>query len=211
MTGHRSGRRQAAASSDARAGRAGALRPRRTAAVLAAGACVALCAAGALAARDTGDALLRLVEVLALLLAACAATAVAALALVLRRRLLELRHLPDLGRPYVVHHEDALVTGLLRDGHGDVVLEVVSGGHQTVVLDEDGIPDRVASGGASSTRWRLPGSAHADVEDLLRLDALLTEQVPVRLVCEGVVALTGPELRAWRLEAANGVVVGARA
>ncbi len=147
----------------------------------------------------------------ALILLALGVAALGSLALVVRRRLKQLTHLPDLGRPYVTHHEDGIVTGLLHDAAGNLVLEVAAGARQTVVMDEQGAPDHVTSAGATTSRWRLPGSAGAGAEDLGRFEALRREHVPVRLVSEGVVALTGPMMTSWRLEADNGLVVQSQA
>lgn len=168
----------------------------------------ALLTAPLLGAAQVGvDALLRLAGLSALVLVGLGSAALGALALVVRRRLQELRHLPDLGRPFVTTHEDGRLVALGRTPSGDVVLEVTSGSRQTVVLDEQGAPDHVSAGGPTTSSWPVTGSAAADAEQLLPLDALLHEQVPVRVVSEGVVTLTGPATTAWRLEAANGLVV----
>lgn len=157
------------------------------------------------------DTVLRLAGVLALLLIAGGAVAVGSLAVVLNRRLRELRHLPDLGRTYVTNHEDGLVTGLLRDGSGYVVLQVTSAARQTIVLDEDGAPDHVTSGGAAISQWRIPESLDTEPEVLQRIEALFVDKVPVRLVSEGIVALSGPAVSGWRLEADNGLILTSRA
>ncbi len=80
-----------------------------------------------------------------------------------------------------------------------------------MVLDESGTPDHLTAGGASVVQLPIPGSAAAGPEVLLPLEALLVGQVPVRLVSKGVVALTGPVLNNWRLEAEDGLVVSGRA
>src|SRR5689334_3143573 len=154
---------------------------------------------------------LQVAGAIALLIVAAGAAAVGALAMVLRRRLAELKHLPDLGRGFVTNHEGGLVTGLLRDGGGNVVLEVTSDARQTIVLDEDGAPDHMSAGGSAVLQLPIPGSSAAEPEVLHRLESLFTHQVPVRLVSEGVVALSGPVLSKWRLEAEDGLVVTSRA
>jgi hypothetical protein len=153
---------------------------------------------------------LQVAGAVALLVIALGAAAVGGLALVLRRRLAELKYLPDLGRPYLTDHEDGRVTGLLRDGTGNLVLEVTSGARQTVVLDENGSPEHIEAGGASVVQLPLPGSADAEPEVLRQLEALREDKVPVRLVSRGVVALAGPVQTTWRLEAASGLVVTSR-
>jgi hypothetical protein len=153
------------------------------------------------------DTLIQLAGAVALLVIAAGAAAVGALALVLRRRLAELKHLPDLGRPFVTNHEAGLVTGLVRDVGGNVVLEVTSEARQTIVMDEDGAPEHISAGGSGVVQLPIPGSSVAEPEVLHRLEALLTQKVPVRLVSEGVVALSGPVLRKWRLEAKDGLVL----
>lgn len=157
------------------------------------------------------DTVLRVAGAVALLVIALAAAAVGGLALMLRRRLAELKHLPDLGRAFVTQHEGGRVTDLLRDALGNVVLEVTSDARQTVVLDENGAPEHVSAGGAGIVRLPIPGSSGADPEVLNRLEALLSRRVPVSLVSEGRVALTGPQLATWRLEAEDGLVVTSRA
>jgi hypothetical protein len=154
---------------------------------------------------------LQVAGAIALLIVAAGAAAVGALALVLRRRLAELKHLPDLGRPFVTNHEGGLVTGLLRDGGGNVVLEVTSDARQTIVLDEDGAPDHMSAGGSAVLQLPIPGSSAAEPEVMHRLESLFTHKVPVRLISEGVVALSGPVLSKWRLEAEDGLVVTSRA
>jgi hypothetical protein len=157
------------------------------------------------------DTVLRVAGAVALLIIALGAAAVGALALMLRRRLAELRHLPDLGRAYVTNHEDGLVTGMLRDGAGNVVLEVTSEAQQTIMMDENGAPDHMTAGGAAIVQLPIPGSADAEPEVLHRLEDLFTQKVPVRLESRGMVGLTGPMLNAWRLEAEDGLVVSSRA
>jgi hypothetical protein len=147
----------------------------------------------------------------ALLIIAVAAAAVGALALMLRRRLAELKHLPDLGRRYVTDHEEGRVTNVFTDGAGNLVLEVSTEARQTVVMDENGAPDHVSSDGAAIVQLPIPGSAGVEPEILHRLEALHTDNVPVRLSSEGLVALTGPVLITWRLEAEDGLVVTSRA
>lgn len=156
------------------------------------------------------DALLRLAGLSALVLVGIGAAAVAALALVLRRRLAELRHLPDLGRAFVTTHEEGRLVSVRRGPTGDVVLEVSSGSRQTVVLDDDGAPDHVSAGGATTSFWVVSGSADADADRVLPLSELIRDGVPVRVVSEGVVTLTGPLTTAWRLEAANGLLLASR-
>jgi len=157
------------------------------------------------------DAVLRVAGVVALLVIALGVAAIGALALVLRRRLAELRHLPDLGRPFVTSHEDGVVTGLLRDAAGNLVLEVASDARQTVVLDESGAPDHVSAAGATVVQLPIPGSSDPEPEALFHLEMLVSQRVPVRLVSEGVIALTGPVLVKWRLEAEDGLVVTGQA
>lgn len=156
------------------------------------------------------DTVLRVAGAVALLVIAVAAAAVGSLALVVRRRLAELKHLPDLGRPFVTNHEDGLVTGLLRDGGGNVVLEVTSEARQTIVMDENGAPEHMSSGGTAVVQLPIPGSAGVEPDVLQRLELLFTKKVPVRLVSEGVVALSGPVPNKWRLEAEDGLVVTSR-
>jgi hypothetical protein len=153
---------------------------------------------------------LQVAGAVALLVIALGAAAVGALALMLRRRLAELRHLPDLGRPYVTNHEDGMVTALSRDGVGNVVLEVTSEARQTIVLDENGSPEHMTAGGTTVLQLPIPGSSDAGPEVVQRLEALFSQQVPVRLESRGVVALTGPVLSTWRLEAEDGLVVTSR-
>ena len=157
------------------------------------------------------DTVLRVAGVVALLVIALGVAAIGALALVLRRRLAELRHLPDLGRPFVTSHEDGVVTGLLRDAAGNLVLEVASDARQTVVLDESGAPDHVSAAGATVVQLPIPGSSDPEPEALFHLEMLVSQRVPVRLVSEGVIALTGPVLVKWRLEAEDGLVVTGQA
>jgi hypothetical protein len=156
------------------------------------------------------DTAVQVAGAVALLLIAFGAAAVGGLALVLRRRLAELRHLPDLGRSYVTNHEDGRVTAISRDGAGNVVLEVSSQARQTIVMDDDGAPEHMDAGGAAIVQLPIPGSAGAEPEVVERLEALFTSKVPVRLVSEGMVALTGPVLKTWRLEAEDGLVVTSR-
>jgi hypothetical protein len=157
------------------------------------------------------DTVLRVAGAVSLLIIALGAASVGALALMLRRRLAELRHLPDLGRMYVTNHEDGLVTGLLRDGVGNVVLEVTSEAQQTIMMDENGAPEHMTAGGATMVHLPIPGSADAGPEVLHRLEDLFIQQVPVRLESRGMVGLTGPMLDSWRLEAEDGLVVSGRA
>jgi len=157
------------------------------------------------------DTVLRVAGAIALLIIALGAAAVGALALMLRRRLAELRHLPDLGRAYVTNHEDGLVTGMLRDGAGNVVLEVTSEAQQTIMMDENGAPEHMTAGGATIVQLPIPGTADAGPEVLHRLEDLFTQKVPVRLESRGMVGLTGPMLNTWRLEAEDGLVVTSRA
>src|SRR4051794_1048904 len=75
-----------------------------------------LVVAAALGIAQAGlDTVLQVAGILALLVIAAGAAAVGSLAFVLRRRLAELKHLPDLGCAFVTNHEDGLVTALLRD------------------------------------------------------------------------------------------------
>jgi hypothetical protein len=157
------------------------------------------------------DTALRIAGAVALLVIALGVAAVGALAMMLRRRLAELRHLPDLGRPYVTNHEGGLVTALSRDSAGNVVLEVTSKERQTIVLDDNGAPEHMTADGATIVQLPVPGSSDAAPEVLDRLEVLFTQNVPVRLESRGVVALTGPVLNSWRLEAADGLVVTSRA
>jgi hypothetical protein len=157
------------------------------------------------------DTVLQVAGAVALLIIAVGAAAVGSLALMLRRRLAELRHLPDLGRPYVTNHEGGRVTNLLRDRSGNVVLEVASDARQTIVMDENGAPEHMTAGGAAIVQLPIPGSAAAEPEVLSRLQSLCAEQVPVRLISEGLVSLTGPVLSTWRLETEDGLVVTSRA
>jgi hypothetical protein len=157
------------------------------------------------------DGVLRVAGAVALLVIAGGAAAVGALALVLRRRLAELRHLPDLGRPFVTNHEDGLVTSVLRDSAGNLVLEVASEARQTIVMDEGGAPDHMSAAGATIVQLPVPGSSNSEPEVLHVLENLVSQRVPVRLISEGVIALTGPVLVKWRLEAEDGVVVTGRA
>ena len=156
------------------------------------------------------DMVLRVAGAIALLVIALGAAAVGALALTVRRRLAELQHLPDLGRPFVTNHEDGLVTGLSRDGGGNLVLEVTSEVQQTIVLDEQGAPEHMSAGGAAILQLPIPGSAAVAPDVLDRIEALFAQKVPVRLVSEGVVTLTGPVPNKWRLEAEDGLVVSSR-
>lgn len=153
---------------------------------------------------------LQVAGAIALLIIALGTAAVGALALMLRRRLAELRHLPDLGRPYVTNHEDGMVTALSRDDAGNVVLEVTSEARQTIVLDENGSPEHMTAGGTTVLQLPIPGTSDAGPEVVQRLEALFSQKVPVRLESRGVVALTGPVLNTWRLEAEDGLVVTSR-
>lgn len=156
------------------------------------------------------DAVLRLAGLSALVLMGLGAAAVGALALVLRRRLKEIRHLPDLGRRFVTTHEDARLVALRRSSIGDVLLDISSGSRQTVVLDEDGSPDHVSASGPTTSSWAVAGSAAAQSDQLGPLNVLVTDQVPVRVVSEGVVTLAGPLTTSWRLEADNGLMLTSR-
>lgn len=172
----------------------------------------AILAAAVLAIDQAGlDNVLRVAEAIALFVIALGAVAVGSLALMVRRRLAELRHLPDLGRPFVTNHEDGLVTGFLRDDNGNVVLEVTSEAQQTIVLDDSGAPDHMSAGGTAILKLPIPGSVAVAPDILHRLEALCTQKVPVRLVSEGVVALSGPVPSKWRLEAEDGLIVSSRA
>jgi hypothetical protein len=171
----------------------------------------AIMVAGVLAVGRIGlDTVLQVAGAVALLIIATAAAALGALALTLRRRLAELQHLPDLGRPYVTNHENGTVTALSRDDLGNVVLEVTSEARQTIVLDENGAPEHMTAGGMTVVQLPIPGSAEAGPEVVHRLESLFTDKVPVRLESRGVVALTGPVLNTWRLEAEDGLVVTSR-
>lgn len=146
---------------------------------------------------------LTLIVLLAVVLAV---GAVAALALLLRRRLREMRHLPDLGRRFVTRHEEARVTGISHEG-GGVTLHVASGDVQTMVLDEGGAPDHVTAGAARTSSWRIPATARLSEQQAGSVQALLAEATPVRIVSSGVVGLAGPVATGWRLEASNGLVL----
>lgn len=152
------------------------------------------------------DAAARLAGAVALIAVAAAAAAATALTLTLRRRLAELRHLPDLGRRFVTRHEHGRLTGVTHDEHG-VVLHLASADVHTVVLDELGTPDHMTTGMGTS-QWRIPRAA-LDAERLEGLEALVAHSVPVRVVVSGVVGLAGPVPSSWRLVARNGLVVSA--
>jgi hypothetical protein len=185
---------------------------RRRSALLPRMALAALLIAAAFGIGQIGiNTVLQVAGAVALLIIAVGAAAVGSLALMLRRRLAELKHLPDLGRPYVTNHEGGRVTNLLRDRSGNVVLEVASDARQTIVMDENGAPEHMTAGGAAIVKLPIPGSAAAEPEVLSRLQSLCTEQVPVRVVSEGLVALAGPVLSTWRLETEDGLVVTSRA
>ena len=185
---------------------------RRRSALLPRMALAALLIAAAFGIGQIGiNTVLQVAGAVALLIIAVGAAAVGSLALMLRRRLAELKHLPDLGRPYVTNHEGGRVTNLLRDRSGNVVLEVASDARQTIVMGENGGPEHMTAGGAAIVQLPIPGSAAAEPEVLSRLQSLCTEQVPVRVVSEGLVALTGPVLSTWRLETEDGLVVTSRA
>ncbi|MEI5671891.1 MULTISPECIES: hypothetical protein [unclassified Nocardioides] len=168
---------------------------------------VGVLAAGVLTVGLLGvDTSLRVAGAAVLLAVALAAAGVAAASLVLRRRLGELRHLPDLGRHFVTRHEGARVTGISHD-EGGVTLLVASEEVQTMVLDESGTPDHVSGGGPGTSRWRIPGTARLSDAQAGSVEALLTEATPVRVVSSGVVGLAGPVATGWRLEARNGLVL----
>lgn len=153
---------------------------------------------------------LQVAGVLALLVIALGAASLGALALVLRRRLGELKHLPDLGQGFVTHHQPAVVTSVGRGDSGDVMIEIASTSQETMLLDETGAPDQVRQQDGGRSAWRIKGSAGMGPDDLARLHGLHLDQVPVRVVSKGVVALTGPVATSWRLQADNGVVVESR-
>ncbi|MFT4082712.1 MAG: hypothetical protein QM638_09010 [Nocardioides sp.] len=151
------------------------------------------------------DGAARLAGVLALLAVAAAAASLTAAGLVLRHRLGELRHLPDLGRRYVTRHEGGRVTGISRDEQG-LVIHLLADDVQTMVLDEDGAPDHVVDGHAGVSQWRIPAAALGP-ERTHALESLLADGTPVRAVASGVIGLAGPMTMSWRLEAGNGLVV----
>ncbi|MCW2848656.1 MAG: hypothetical protein JWR90_2630 [Marmoricola sp.] len=153
---------------------------------------------------------LQVAGVLALLVIAFGAAALGTLALVLRRRLAELKHLPDLGQGFVTHHQPAVVTSVGRADSGDVMIEISSTSQETMLLDETGAPDQVRQQDGGRSAWRIMGSAGMVPDDLERLRSLQQDQVPVRVVSRGMVALTGPVATSWRLQADNGVVVESR-
>lgn len=148
---------------------------------------------------------LQLIGVVALLALAFAAASVAAAALVVRRRLGELQHLPDLGRRFVTRYEQARIVGLTRDGRG-VSIVVDSDQVSTVVLDEQGTPDHIAPSVAGTSRWHVDG---LDVEHLARLQGTAAEHGQVTVMATGMVGLTGPVPVEWRLETADGMVLTA--
>lgn len=154
--------------------------------------------------------LVNLAALAALLAVVVAAAGATALALVLRRRLRELRHLPDLGRHFVTRHEQARVTGISHEG-GGLTLHLASAEVETMVLDESGTPDHVTGGGAGTSRWRIPASAGLSAQQAGSVEALLTDATPVRVVSSGVVGLAGPVATGWRLEAGNGLVLSSGA
>ncbi|MCL8024186.1 hypothetical protein [Nocardioides bruguierae] len=147
---------------------------------------------------------------LALLAVAALAAAGTALALVLRRRLAEMRHLPDLGRHFVTSHEHGRVTDISSEG-GGMTLHVAADEVQTMVMDEQGAPDHVSGGGAGTSAWRIPAQAHLSPEQRRVVQQLVADRVPVRVVSSGVVGLGGPVAQGWRLEAGNGLVLSGHA
>lgn len=171
-------------------------------------------AAGVLIAGGAAVALLgearavALAAVLALLAVAVAGAAATALALVVRRRLGELRHLPDLGRRYVTHLDHGTVTQL-SEGPGELTVHLSCTSGQTIVLDESGAPDHVTSGAPDLTRWRL-STARLRPEQLARLRAMLAPGTDASVVASGVVQLAGPVQREWRLTTPDGLSVSAR-
>ncbi|TIC81902.1 hypothetical protein [Nocardioides sp. GY 10127] len=147
---------------------------------------------------------------LALLAVAALAAAGTALALVLARRLGEMRHLPDLGRKFVTSHEHGRVTDISAE-RGGLTLHVASDEVQTMVLDEQGAPDHVSGGGAATSAWRIPAESRLTPEQRRVVQQLVADKVPVRVVSSGVVSLTGPVATGWRLEAGNGLVLSGHA
>lgn len=182
---------------------------RRRAERVAAAACattVLLFAAALAAAQVSLHGLVLAAVLAAALLVGLAALSLLMLALVARRRLRELRHLPDLGRRFVTHHDHVQVRGVVRDPSGDLVLEVSSLASHTVLLDDEGMPDRISAGGPTITRWRVHGSAQLDESVVLALGQLQDQDELPELVSHGVVTLLGPVPLSWCLQA-GGLVV----
>ncbi|MDT9592347.1 hypothetical protein RDV89_04675 [Nocardioides zeae] len=193
----------------ARAGRTGRTATRTRAGAAAAGAAVAVLLAAALAVGVLGpDRAVQAAAFLALLGLACAAAAAAAALTVLRRRLGELRHLPDLGRRFVTHHDRAHVTAVREEGD-HLVVDVASEQVQTVVLDEAGAPDHVGEEHVATSQWRMP-TGRLSQDERGRVRRLLAADPEVNVVAEGVVGLAGPVEQSWQLRTANGLVLRAK-
>ncbi len=143
--------------------------------------------------------------VVALLTLAGAAAAVTSLSLMARRRLSELQHLPDLGRRFVTHHEHGRVVRV-TEGQGHLVVHLASEQVQTIVMDEAGAPDHMTAGAAETSSWRM-STARLTPPQVAALKEKLTTDDEVTVVSSGVVALTGPVERSWRLTSSNGLVV----
>lgn len=144
---------------------------------------------------------------LALVMVAALAAAATGVALVLRRRLREMRYLPDLGRRVVTHHERARVTAVTADG-GAVVLHVAADDIQRIVLDEFGAPDQIDTGRMGVSTWRIPRAALRP-EQVQQLERLSTDGGPIHVVSDAVVGLAGPVETGWRLNADNGTEIRA--
>ncbi|MBZ5737998.1 hypothetical protein [Nocardioides mangrovi] len=143
---------------------------------------------------------------LALLVLTAAAVCVAAAAVVARRRLRELRHLPDLGRRFETRHEAGHITEITKQGDRISIL-VDSADVSTTVLDEQGTPDHVGPSHPERSRWQVSGLS---VDHLARLAGTAEAHGDVRVVSTGVVGIAGPVTAEWRLETADGMVLTAR-
>ncbi|HEY1133232.1 MAG TPA: hypothetical protein VGE77_01525 [Nocardioides sp.] len=183
------------------------IRPRRRLIGLApAAAAVAVLVAGGVGVLLAGpEHMAEVAGVVALLTLAGAAAAVTSLALMARRRLGELQHLPDLGRKFVTHHEHGRVMRVV-EGEGHLEVHLASEQVQTVALDEAGAPDHMTAGAAETSRWRM-STSRLTPPQVAALKERLTAESEITVVSSGVVALTGPVEKAWRLTSSDGLVI----
>lgn len=147
------------------------------------------------------DGALRLAGALALMACASVAASVAALSMVLRRRLGELRHLPDLGRRFETHHDGVHLTDITTTADGTVAL-LATDSARTVVLDESGTPDQVRCEGPGDLKCAVSNT------DARRLQHAAEAGAVVTLTTTGVIGLTGPVCTGWRIQTAPGPAGG---